>query len=114
MEENIKTPVIDETKLPEVMKIIDDADSLMTEKDCENDKTAKAELENLQKQLREITGNHQISIRDFWHYDEATDLETVAKGTLMCLPEKKDVTEEQIADKIIEDMKDPSKVDIQL
>lgn len=161
----MKTPVIDEAKLPEVMKIIAEANSLMTEKDCEDDKTAKAELENLQKQLREVTGNNQIVIKDFWMYDAATDLETVARGALMSPPEKEDVTEEQIreivvsildhggaemahwlhfltvntglenltdyifypdffgldgdasleeiADKIIEDMKDPSKVSIQ-
>lgn len=38
----MKIPVVDEAKLSEVMKIIDDADSIMTEEDCENDETAKA------------------------------------------------------------------------
>ena len=97
----MKQPIIDKAKLAEVKKIICDADSLMTEKDCENDKAAKKELEELQNKLREITGNQQIIIRDFWHYDEATDLETVAKGALMSPPEKEDLTDEQIKEIVL-------------
>ena len=92
----MKKPVIDKTKLSEVMQIISDADSLMTEKDCEKDKAAKAELEELQNKLRELTGNQHLMIRDFWHYDEAASLKTAAKGALFVLPEKEDVTEEEI------------------
>lgn len=58
----MQKPVIDQTKLPEVKKIILEADSLMTEKDCENDTTAKKELEELQDRLREITGKQHIMI----------------------------------------------------
>lgn len=97
----MKKPVIDETRLPEVKKIIDDADLLMSEKDCENDDDAKKELEELQNKLREITGNVQLKIKDFWHYDEAASLETVAKGALMSPPEKEDLTDEQIREAVV-------------
>lgn len=97
----MKKPVIDKEKLPEVMQIICDADSLMTEKDCENDKAAKAELEELQDKLRELTRNQHLMIRDFWHYDEAASLKTVAKGALLGLPEKEDVTEEEIKEIVL-------------
>lgn len=101
----MKTPVVDKAKLPEVMRIICDADSLMTEKDCENNEAAKKELEELQHELREITGNHQIIISDFHRYDEATDLKTVAKGALMSPPEKEDVTDEQIKEIVLNILK---------
>ena len=97
----MKKTVIDKTKLPEVMQIISDADSLMTEKDCENDEAAREELEELQDKLRELTGNQHLMIRDFWHYDEAASLKTVAKGALLGLPEKEDVTEEQIKEIVL-------------
>ncbi len=51
----MKKPFIDRTKLPEVMEIIEEANSLMTEKDCEGDEAAKKELEKMQDRLREIT-----------------------------------------------------------
>lgn len=76
----MKKPIIDETKLPEVKKIISDANSLMTEKDCENDAIYRKELEALQDRLREVTGNAQIKIRDYWRYDEAVSDETAARG----------------------------------
>lgn len=92
----MQKPVIDETKLPEVKDIIMHADSLMTERDCENDEAAKKELEELQNKLRELTGKHQIMIRDFRHYDEAVSLDTAARSALMPLPEKEPLTDEQI------------------
>lgn len=101
----METPVIDNAKLSEVMEIIKDADLLMTEKDCESDKAAKMELEELQNKLREITENHNIKIRDFWHYDEATNLETAAKGALMSPPEKEDITDEQIKEIVLNILK---------
>ena len=54
---------IDETKLPVVMEIIEKAALLMDEKDCDSDKEAKKELGQLQKNLREVTGNKKIKIR---------------------------------------------------
>ena len=94
-------PFFAETKLPETMKIISDADSLMTEKDCENNEVAKKELEELQNKLREITGKPQILIKDFWRYDAVTDLETIAKSALMCTPEKEDLTDEQLKEIVL-------------
>lgn len=102
---SMQKPVIDETKLSEVKKIICDADLLMTEKDCENDNVSKKELEELQNRLREITGNCQIKIRDFWHYDEAISLETAAKGALMSPPEKEDLTDGQIKEIVVNILK---------
>ena len=101
----MQKPVIDEAKLPEVKEIIMDADSLMTEQDCENDEAAKTKLEDLQNRLREITGNRQILIRDFWHYDEAVSLETAARGALMNPPEKEDLTDEQIKEIVLNILK---------
>lgn len=97
----MKKPIIDETKLPEVKKIISDADSLMTEKDCENDDIYKKELEALQDRLRELTGNAQIKIRDYWRYDEAVSLETAARGALMSPPEKEELTDKQIKEIVV-------------
>ena len=97
----MQKPVIDEAKLPEVKKIILDADSLMTEKDCENDEAAKKELEELQEKLREITGKQQIMIRDFWHFDEAVSLDTAARGALMSSPQKEDLTDEQLKEIVL-------------
>ncbi|MDE7414924.1 MAG: hypothetical protein K2N44_01165 [Lachnospiraceae bacterium] len=101
----MKKPVIDEGKLPEVMKIIDDANTLMTEKDCGEDKAAREELEELQSKLRELTGNQQIQIRDFWRYDEAVSLRTAARGALMIPPEKEDLTDEQIKEIVLDILK---------
>lgn len=97
----MKKPIIDETKLPEVKKIISDADSLMTEKDCEGDDIYKKELEVLQDRLRELTGNAQIRIRDYWRYDEAVSLETAARGALMSPPEKEELTDKQIREIVV-------------
>lgn len=97
----MKTPVIDEAKLPEVKKLIRDADSLMTEKDCENDDIYKKELEALQARLREITGNAQINIRNFRRYDAAVSLETAARDALMSPPEKEELTDQQIKEIVV-------------
>ena len=74
---------IDETKLPAVMEIIEKAALLMDEKDCDSDKEAKKELGELQKNLREITGNKKIKINIFQAYWSYTDLETTARRALM-------------------------------
>ena len=59
---------IDETKLPAVMELIEKAAALMAEKDCEDDKDAKRELADLQKDLRELSGNKKLQIKDFQRY----------------------------------------------
>lgn len=97
----MQKPVIDEAKLPEVEEIIMNADSLMTEQDCEGDESAKRKLEELEEKLRELTGNHQLKIRDYWHYDEAVSLETAARGALMSPPEKEELTDQQIKEIVL-------------
>ena len=97
----MKKPFFDKTKLPEAMKFISEANSLMTEKDCENDEAVKKELEELQNKLREITGKPQILIKDFWRYDAVTDLETIARCALMCTPEKEGLTDEQLKETVL-------------
>ena len=92
----MKTIEIDESKIPAAMEIIEKAAALMAEKDCDNDKDAKKALTNLQKQLRELTGNSKIKITDFrrdWSY---TDLETLARTALMAPPPKTELTDAQI------------------
>lgn len=92
---------IDETKLPGVMEIIKKAASLMAEKDCDGDKEAKRELEKLQRDLRESSGNKSIKIKDFQRYWSYTDLETVARKALMAPPLKGNLTDEQIKEIVL-------------
>ena len=87
---------IDETKIPAAMKIIEKAAELMAEKDCDNDKDAKKALTNLQRDLRELTGNTKIKIKDFRRYWSYTDLETMARKALMSPPPKAELTDAQI------------------
>lgn len=96
----MKQPVYDKSKLPEVMKIIYDADLLM-DNIYENDKAAEKELEKLQNTLREVTGNDQILIRDYKDYQSYTNLETAAKTALMGNPEKEELTNEQIKEIVL-------------
>ena len=102
----MKYPEIDESKLQEVMRIIETAASLMEEtglmeeKDWEGDTEAGSELAALQKQLREITGNEKLQITDFNAYWSYTSLETVARNTLHQPPKKCGMTDEQLTDLI--------------
>lgn len=100
--QNIK---IDETKLPEIMDIIEKAASLMEEKDCEGDHKAKKELEQLQKKLREISGNSGIEIRNFREYWGYTDVETVARKALMMPPVREHVTDDEIKEIVLNILK---------
>ena len=92
----IKKIEIDETKLPEVMRMIDAAAVLMAEKDCDSDEGAKQELIKLEQDLRDITGNHDLKISDFRRYWSAVDLKTVARGALMQMPPKENLTDAEI------------------
>ena len=94
----MKKPEIDETKLPEVMEMLERAVSLMEEKDCERDKEAQKELKDLQARLRDITGNKKIKISDYRHYQSYTKLETVARRAMYLPPQKSNLTDEQIAE----------------
>ena len=97
----MKKVVIDETKLPKVMEIIELAASIMEEKDYVNNEDVKQELENLQKDLCNITENSKINIADFQEYWSYTDLETVAKSALMPSPQKRDITDDEIREIVI-------------
>ena len=92
---------IDDTKLPTVMEIIEQATELMSEADCDNDETAKMDLEKLQQELRKITGNEKIQIKDFRRYWAYTDLEVVAKKALMPSISKSDVSDEEIKEIVL-------------
>lgn len=95
-EKHLQKPIIDETKLSEAMKMIEDAAALMAEKDCDGDKEAKENLEKLQQDLRNITGNKKLEIKNYQRYWAAADLKTTAKKALMPIPIKEDLTELQI------------------
>lgn len=101
----MQKPIIDETKLSETMRIIEKAAEFMAENDCENDKKAQEILEKLQQDLRIITKNSKLEIRDYQRYWSATDLETVAKGALMPVPIKEDLTDVQIKEIVVNILK---------
>lgn len=92
---------IDKTKLSSVMEIIKQAAEFMLEKDHNNDEKAKSDLEKFQQELREITGNNKIQIRDFQEYWSYTNLETVAKKALMPPVPKSDVSDEEIKEIVL-------------
>ncbi|MCM1467714.1 MAG: hypothetical protein NC086_06150 [Alistipes sp.] len=101
----MKEIIIDETKLPPVMEMIEKAAALMAETDCNNDTTAKQTLAKLQKDLRELTGNKKIQIKDFQRYWSYTDLETIARKALMAPPSKGNVTDAQIKEIVLNILK---------
>ncbi len=96
---------IDETKLPAVMELIEKAAALMAEKDCEDDKDAKRELADLQKDLRELSGNKKLQIKDFQRYWSYTSLETMARKALMAPPTKGELTDAQIKEIVLNILK---------
>lgn len=92
----MKAPEIDESKLPKVMELIEKAASIMEENMGSDDATVKQELDDLQKKLRDITGNKKLNVNEFQRYWSYTSLETMAKKALRLPPEKCDVTDDQI------------------
>lgn len=94
-------PFINETKLPKVMDIIDEAASLMEEKDCDNDEKAIQILSGLQKELADITGNPSIKITDFKRYWSYISLEEIAKKALMLPPVKEKLTDTQVREIVL-------------
>lgn len=92
----MKKIVIDESKLPEVMDIIEDAAELMDKRDYNSDAAVRSKLEEYQKRLIAVTGNDKLEIEAFREYWGWTSLETVARKALMPPPEKTEVTDEQI------------------
>lgn len=72
----MQKPMIDETKLPEVKQIICEADSIMSKLYCNENEDLRKDLEQLQIRLRNLTGDQQLQIKEYWHYDEAVSLDT--------------------------------------
>lgn len=97
----MKKTDIDVTKIPAVMELIEKAVGLMEEKDCSSDKDARKKLAELQKELREITGNKKLQVKDFKRYWSYTDLETMAKKALMASPVKSELTDAQIKEIVL-------------
>ncbi len=97
----MQKPMIDETKLSEVKQIICEADSIMSKLYCNENEDLRKDLEQLQIRLRNLTGDQQLQIKEYWHYDEAVSLDTAARGALMCPPKKEDLTDEQIKDIVV-------------
>ena len=97
----MKTPKVDVSKIPEVMKLIEKAASVMEEKSGSDDPKVKQELEDLQNKLREIMGNKKLRITEFQRYWAYTGLETMARKALMLPPEKCDVTDDQIREIVL-------------
>ncbi len=99
----MEIPKIDESKLPAVMKLIDDAARLMEDTDCCFDETAveaRKKLDTYQKQLVEITGRENLDIKSFMEYWSYTDLETAATKALLPAPVKTGLSDEQISEMI--------------
>ena len=82
----------------------------MAEKDCGDDKEAEKSLEKLQQNLRNITGNEKLEIRNYRRYWAVADLKTMAEEAmaeeaLMPVPLKEDLTELQIKEIVINILK---------
>lgn len=92
---------IDETKIPAVKEIIKKATELMEERDCGSDRDAKRNLLEYQRELREITGNKKLQIKEFQRYWSYTNLETMARKALMAPPLKNELTDAQIKEIVL-------------
>lgn len=99
----MQKPVIDETKLPETMRIIEEAATIMEEMDC--DKEGTEILEKLQQDLRDITGNDKLQIKNYRRYWGVSDLKTMAQGALMPVPMKEELKESQIKEIVLNILK---------
>lgn len=86
---------IDESRLSETMDIIDRiAEIFETGAKEEYDD----EFNNLQIRLRELTGKPDIDISSFAEYWSWISLEDLARSVLMPTPEKKGLSDEEIAE----------------
>lgn len=102
VEQIINNTKIDETKLPEAMRIIDRAASIMEECCYDTDPKAKEELIALQNELRELTGKEHYDIKEVNAYWSYTSLETKATEALMQKPFRVGLPEEALRELITE------------
>lgn len=92
----MQKPILDETKLPVVMEIIDRLAVIFDEEDYEDDDVIKEEISELESKLIELTGKNIEQCQPFQNYWAYTDLETVAKRILMPAPQKENLSDEQL------------------
>ena len=92
----MKQPVFDQTKLPEAMKLIDQACCLMDARDYADDETAKQALRDLEAALRKLAGNPQLRIRDYKDYQASVGLEMAAKSALLSPPVRENLSDDEI------------------
>lgn len=97
----MKAPDIDESQMAEVMELIDRAASVMEENMGSEDPAVKRELKELQRRLREITGNKKLKVSEFQQYWSYASLETMAKKALRHPPQKCNVTDEEIKNIVV-------------
>lgn len=98
----ISNTKIDKTKLPEAMRIIDRAASIMEQRGYDADPKAQEELAALQNELRELTGKENYDIKEVEEYWSYTSLETKAAEALMHKPVKDGLPEEALRELITE------------
>lgn len=102
IEQIINNTKIDETKLPEAMRIIDRAANIMEDWDYDTDPKAKEKLLALQDELRELTGKEDYDIEEVNEYWSYTSLETKAAEALMQRPFRIGLSEEVLRELITE------------
>lgn len=98
----INNTKIDKTKLPEAMRIIDRAASIMEECDYDTDPKAQEKLTALQNELRELTGKENYDIEEVKEYWSYTSLKTKAAEALMPKPLRYGLSEEEMRELITE------------
>ena len=102
VEQIINNTKIDETKLPEAIRIITGAASIMEECDYDTDLNAKEKLIVLQNELRELAGKENYDIEEVNKYWSYTSLETKAAEALMQEPFRAGLPEEALKELILE------------
>lgn len=93
----MKSPEIDETKLPAVKKIIDEINHFVVDENCDEE---SSELKELAQKLREVTGKETLSIEPFMYYSSYTTLEDAAMMALLPTPQKSGISDEEIRELI--------------
>ena len=97
----MKQPVFDQKKLPEAMKLIDQANSLLETRDHADDEAANQALKELETALRDVAKNPQLRIRDYKDYQASVGLVMAAKSALLAPPEKEDLSDQEIREIVL-------------
>lgn len=91
-------PKIDETKLPIVKEIITKIEYLCVDKDYDEE---SQEVKELIYKLQEVTGKQHFNIKSFAYYSSYTSLDEIAISTLLPIPQKTGLSNEQIKELVI-------------